>query len=221
MAWHIIFFLKSLRSLEEFRKNPHVKIPPKSTSTNFQSFGKFKNPIFIQKEFFLRIWPTRPSLARAGPLHTAGRRHACAQPILAYAALAYYQKPSLLRVCAARRRRLLPLSPPRGPRLSASSSPPRRLTRSTPPPRIATNDRPAPLGLHHCNANQSPFSPALIPPHESPLTPSPPINGVGRKSPAVTHRHFLPDAPPAPIKGEHHPRVAPHLSPLLFPSLHA
>jgi hypothetical protein len=38
-----------LRSLEEFRKNPHVKIPPKSPCTNFQSVGKFKNPILIQK----------------------------------------------------------------------------------------------------------------------------------------------------------------------------
>jgi hypothetical protein len=69
---------------------------------------------------------------------------------------------------------------------------------------------------------KAPYNPALIPPLETPLTPSPPaINGIGRKSPAVTHRHFLPGAPPAPIKGEHHPRVAPHLSPLLFPSLHA
>jgi hypothetical protein len=50
MAYYI--FLKSLRSLEEFRKNPHVKIPPKSP-TNFQSLGKFKNPILIQKFFFL------------------------------------------------------------------------------------------------------------------------------------------------------------------------
>jgi hypothetical protein len=68
---------------------------------------------------------------------------------------------------------------------------------------------------------KAPYSPALIPPLEAPLTPSPAINGVGRKSPAVTHRHFLPGAPPAPIKGEHHPRVAPHLSPASFPSLHA
>jgi hypothetical protein len=51
MAYYI--FLKSLRSLEEFRKNPYVKIPPKSPSTNFQSFAKFKNPILIQKFFFL------------------------------------------------------------------------------------------------------------------------------------------------------------------------
>jgi hypothetical protein len=47
MAYYI--FLKSLRSLKEFRKNPHVKIPPKSPSTNFQRLGKFKNPILIQK----------------------------------------------------------------------------------------------------------------------------------------------------------------------------
>jgi hypothetical protein len=44
MAYFI--FQKSLRSLEEFRTNPHVKIPPKSASINFQSLGKFKNTIF-------------------------------------------------------------------------------------------------------------------------------------------------------------------------------
>jgi hypothetical protein len=33
MAYYI--FLKSLTSLEEFRKNPHVKIPPKSFCVNF------------------------------------------------------------------------------------------------------------------------------------------------------------------------------------------
>jgi hypothetical protein len=51
MAYYI--FLKSLRSLEEFRKNAHVKIPPKSPCTNFPSLGKFKNPILIRKLFFL------------------------------------------------------------------------------------------------------------------------------------------------------------------------
>jgi hypothetical protein len=51
MAYYI--FLKPLRSLEEFRKNPHVKIPPKSPSTNFQSLGKFKNPIFNSEILFL------------------------------------------------------------------------------------------------------------------------------------------------------------------------
>jgi hypothetical protein len=46
-----------LRSLEEFRKNPHVKIPPKSPSTNFQSLGKFKNPIFNSEIVFLAFGP--------------------------------------------------------------------------------------------------------------------------------------------------------------------
>jgi hypothetical protein len=79
MAWHIIFFLKSLRSLEEFRKNPHVKIPPKSPSTDFQSLDQFKNPILIQNFFSafrpgrprgpLGLWPSRPT-GRAIP---AGR----------------------------------------------------------------------------------------------------------------------------------------------------
>jgi hypothetical protein len=61
MAYYI--FLKSLRSLEEFRKNPHVKIPPKSP-TNFQSLGKFKNPILIQKFYFFLAF---------GPVNLAAR----------------------------------------------------------------------------------------------------------------------------------------------------
>jgi hypothetical protein len=58
-------FLKSLRSLEEFRKNPHVKIPPKSSCANFQSLGIFKNQILFGKEFSpsLSAHPAfRPSL---------------------------------------------------------------------------------------------------------------------------------------------------------------
>jgi hypothetical protein len=59
MAYYI--FLKSLRSLEEFRKNPHVKIPPKSPSTNFPSIGKFKIQFLIQKSFFFTFGPaTQP-----------------------------------------------------------------------------------------------------------------------------------------------------------------
>jgi hypothetical protein len=66
MAWHIIFFLKSLRSLEEFRKNPHVKIPPKSPCANFQSLGKFRNSFsLLSTRSTLR--PTRP-LAQPAPL---------------------------------------------------------------------------------------------------------------------------------------------------------
>jgi hypothetical protein len=69
MAYFI--FLKYLRSLEEFRKNPHVNIPPKSLCANFQSLGIFKNLIFIQKGIFFGFWPIRPSpaptLARSAP----------------------------------------------------------------------------------------------------------------------------------------------------------
>jgi hypothetical protein len=63
MAYYI--FLKSLRSLEEFRKNPHVKIPPKSPSTNFQSLGKFKNPIFNSEILFLAFGPADPAARSA------------------------------------------------------------------------------------------------------------------------------------------------------------
>jgi hypothetical protein len=73
-------FLKYLRSLEEFTKNPHIKIPPKSPCANFQSLGKFKNLIFNSKILFLRfrpgqpygplgLWPSRPRwpLSSHGP----------------------------------------------------------------------------------------------------------------------------------------------------------
>jgi hypothetical protein len=69
MAYYI--FLKSVRSLEEFRKNPHVKIPPKSPSTNFQSLGKFKNPIFNSEIIFFAFGPAnlvaRSASGPAGP----------------------------------------------------------------------------------------------------------------------------------------------------------
>jgi hypothetical protein len=66
-------FLKYLDSLEDFRKNPHVKIPPKSPCANFQSLGIFKNLIFIRKGFFLKFRPIRPSPAHASLLRPAGR----------------------------------------------------------------------------------------------------------------------------------------------------
>jgi hypothetical protein len=54
-------FLKSLRSLEKFKKNPHIKIPPKSPFINFQSLGIFKNLIFILKRNSLQFWPNQPT----------------------------------------------------------------------------------------------------------------------------------------------------------------
>jgi hypothetical protein len=73
MAWHgmaYYIFLKSLRSLEEFRKNLHVKIPPKSPSTIFQSLAIIKNQILFRKEFFLHFQPNWPS---GQPAHPAFR----------------------------------------------------------------------------------------------------------------------------------------------------
>jgi hypothetical protein len=53
MAYFI--FLKSLSSLEEFRKNPLVKISPKSPCANFQTLSVFKNQILFRKEFSLSL----------------------------------------------------------------------------------------------------------------------------------------------------------------------
>jgi hypothetical protein len=65
MAYFI--FLKYLRSLEEFRKNPHVKIPPKSPCVNFQTLGKFKNPF---SSLSTRL--TLPAHSAFGPASPAG-----------------------------------------------------------------------------------------------------------------------------------------------------
>jgi hypothetical protein len=51
MAYFI--FLKSLRSLGEFRKNPHIKIPPKFPCANFQRLCIFKNPKFYSEIILL------------------------------------------------------------------------------------------------------------------------------------------------------------------------
>jgi hypothetical protein len=55
MAYFI--FLKYLDSLEDFRKNPKVKIPPKSLLYNFSKFCQILKSIKIQKEFLFEIWP--------------------------------------------------------------------------------------------------------------------------------------------------------------------
>jgi hypothetical protein len=88
MAYYI--FLKSLRTLEEFRKNPHVKIPPKSPSTNFQSLAKFKKSNLIRRFFFLAFGPVglRPSQPRRPLSSPAGRP----KPLSPRAPLAYLQK---------------------------------------------------------------------------------------------------------------------------------
>jgi hypothetical protein len=79
MAYFI--FLKYLRTLEEFRKNPHVKIPFKSPYANFQSLGIFKNLIFIRKGILFRFWPIRSATPCRPP---APRSAHSAQATLAY-----------------------------------------------------------------------------------------------------------------------------------------
>jgi hypothetical protein len=71
MAYYI--FLKSLRCLEEFRKNPHAKIPPKSPCANLQSLRKFKNPIFNLEILFFAFGPADLAAHSAvGPVGPAG-----------------------------------------------------------------------------------------------------------------------------------------------------
>jgi hypothetical protein len=92
MAYYI--FLKSLRSLEEFRKNPHVKIPPKSPSTIFQSLAIIKNQILFGKEFFLHFRPNRPS---GQPAHPASQPSQPQRPPFSPAGRACTLSPSGLR----------------------------------------------------------------------------------------------------------------------------
>jgi hypothetical protein len=120
MAYFI--FLKSFRSLEEFRKNPHVKIPPKSSCANFQSIAIIKILIFIQKGIFFGsrpIWPSPAPYWPAPPCRPPAPRSAH----LAQAAL--------------RQRRLLSFtSSPCGARLSAPSPSSRRPTVAVSPRRL-------------------------------------------------------------------------------------
>jgi hypothetical protein len=69
-------FLKSLRILEEFRKNPCVKVPPKSPCVNFQSLGKFKKSNFYSERIFSASGTIGPAASRPiwpfGPLGPIG-----------------------------------------------------------------------------------------------------------------------------------------------------
>jgi hypothetical protein len=129
MAWYIIFFLKSLRSLEEFRKNPHVKIPPKSPSTNFQSLGKFKNPIFNSEILFLDFGPADPAA------------HPASQP----------SQPTGHAAPAGRNRPGQPLQPARRSRLRGKYVFPfgSRLPSRPPLPRLSVNRAPDVSSIPH------------------------------------------------------------------------
>jgi hypothetical protein len=176
MAYYI--FLKSLRSLEEFRKNPHVKIHPKSPSTDFQSLGKFKNPIFNSEILFLDFGmadlvahsvsgpasplavpppqtetvPAGPSSPRVGRIFTGNT--------------------SSLLVHAFRAGRLSHVSLSTGPQLSVPSPTSSRLSWPTPPPlpghRAPPSSTPrVPPDRYHLAFISPPLNPLLNPPPSS------------------------------------------------------
>ena len=142
MAYYI--FLKSLRSLEEFRKNPHVKIPPKSSSTNFPSLGKFKIQFLFENIYSSDFsplgsagLPTPPALAcrpaQTSPAQIASPRGLSAgPPARAFSVFCRSRFP--LRFAPPRAGRLPRISLTRGPRMSDSSPTSGRPSSPAPPP---------------------------------------------------------------------------------------
>jgi hypothetical protein len=171
MACYI--FLKSLRSLEEFRKNPHLKIPPKSPSTKFQSLAIIKNQIFIRKRIFLHF---RPKTAQrpVGPSDLSARPPP-GTPLLPQAVHARSAHPGLRGLgVIARSRLFFEFVQPGGYFFSLChrhvdpTCQLRRLPRAAQPrlnfPRAAA---PRATRSPALDANQSPFTPRL----DSPLNP--------------------------------------------------
>jgi hypothetical protein len=146
--------------MSKFRINLLLQISKALINSKFQ--------FLFEKNFSSEFGPPGPAspvLARSAPQAIA-RALGPSRPTWPWRNC---QKPSLLRVCAARRRRLLPLSPPAGPHLSDSPPSPRRLTLVRNSSRFTAIDRPVPPGLHHCDANQSPLLPRLDSPSSIPV----------------------------------------------------
>jgi hypothetical protein len=154
MAWHISFFLKYLDRLEDFRKNPHVKIPRKSPCTIFQSSAKFKNQLKFQKNFFLNSgpalnsaqpWPTSsssPATPLSLPIGPSPPPTTGPQPLVGLASLPHPLSPTL-------RPRLVVFLPEPNDRCCH-----RRLTCAhvhhlPAPPFHSRNDRSTPLNTPH------------------------------------------------------------------------
>ncbi len=214
MAYYI--FLKSLRSLQEFRKNPHVKIPPKSSSTIFQSLAKFKNPILIRKSFYFlslllaqpaclsptRPWPTGRPKPPGPPAHLLPSPQA-GPSLSARASLAYSRKYVFLFETR------LPSVPPSLSSLADMWTPHVSPFFSTAPAATPAASPPPRLAPPHRLASRAPSSPrngaAAPPPPRLPRFPSPPFllraeTGAidGRRS---TSRRSSTSRPSGPIKG--------------------
>jgi hypothetical protein len=161
-------FLKSLRSLEEFRKNPHVKIPHKSPSTNFQSLGKFKNPTFNLEILFLTFGPADPVAHSApGPASPPAAPSPQAKTVLAGPS-----SPRVGRIVAGNTFSLLDHAFPSRlslPRLSVNWAPPVRFTPFTAPADPGWKSTAPPLAPRRCPASRMPLSfyspPSSLSPH--------------------------------------------------------
>jgi hypothetical protein len=191
MAYFI--FLKYLDSLEDFRKNPHVKIPSKSPCANFQILPKSKFQIKFEKVLFIELGPAQVSAQPPGPWPSAGQLSTPPHSFWAFASRPARPSPSLS--------------------LNDTWAPPLRL-----PPLAAATGRPSatgsPLG---CPAELHPLPvtdalPHLLSPLRLPasLTPSRPKRPA-IKPPPIPLRRSVQELPHPPYKShrEHRPSSLP------------
>jgi hypothetical protein len=102
-----------------------------------------------------------------------------------------------------------------GPWLSALCPTPRQLTPAAPPLNPTAPGHPAPPSSTPRMAASHLNSPRHQDPLFNPHLTSPSSKALKTLTPLLPHRQPLPGVPPAPIKGEHHPRTSPHLVPSL------
>jgi hypothetical protein len=143
MAYYV--FLKLLRSLEEFRKNSHVKIPPKFPSTNFQSLAIIKNQFFIHKRFFLHFRP-RTAQQPVGPSGLSARPISPVPPLLPWATHTRSAHPGLRGLgVIARSRLFFEFAQPGGYAFSSVTA-----TRAPLVSSIVSPTPPTPVGISPC-----------------------------------------------------------------------
>jgi hypothetical protein len=211
MAYFI--FLKYLRSLDEFRKNPHVKISLKYPCANFQSIGIFKNSIFIQKRIFSVAFGPSALSSQPRPTHFSllSNQSLPLSPL----GLGLSAGPSRplgpadralvapCRIAASHTGRCLQprcLCPLRawltgGPHLASLTSGSTELGRAATFFRRSPH-RPAP----HLGCRLSHYSPCHYFPLNTPLNLAPVFNGVKAINAAVTPPGHLSPVRPTPIK---------------------
>jgi hypothetical protein len=213
-------FLKSLMSLEEFRKNPHVKIPSKSPSTNFQSLGKFKNPIFNSEILFLVFSPAdlaAPSASGlASPLAAPPpqAKTVPAGPSSPRVGRIFMGNTSSLLVRAFRAGRLSHVSLSTGPQLLVPSPTSNRPSSPAPPP----------IPGHRAPPRSAPRVPPsryhlafISPPLISLLNPPPSSMALKPLTLALTAPATPPRRSPGPYKRRAPPPSSTTPSPISFP----